>query len=120
MSHQLTPEQLALSLARKKKKEEAAAAAAAAKKQGSESAAYENLLKNPAARVLKREWLNEAKEHDGSTILVATWNVSLWLSPAFLIESTYFNLVTWADSRTDPRQCVSTQKSTFSDSNSVS
>jgi hypothetical protein len=74
MAHQLTPEQLALSLARKKKKEEAAAAA---QKQDSSSTAYEKLLKNPAAEVLRREWLHGSKERNDSTILVATWNVGV-------------------------------------------
>ncbi|CAE6522661.1 unnamed protein product [Rhizoctonia solani] len=71
MAHQLTPEQQALSLARKKKKEEAAAA----KKQDTPSSTYEKLLKNPAAKVFTREWLFGDRERNDSTTLVATWNI---------------------------------------------
>ncbi|KAG9093236.1 hypothetical protein FS749_014799 [Ceratobasidium sp. UAMH 11750] len=70
MVHHLTPEQQALSLARKKKKE---AAAAAASSQNNEPS-YMKLLKNPAAKVLAREWLHGGGRKDGST-LVATWNI---------------------------------------------
>ncbi|KAG8716243.1 hypothetical protein FRC11_006637 [Ceratobasidium sp. 423] len=73
MSYQLTPEQQALSLARKKKKEEAAAAAA--QKQDTPSGPYEKLLKNPAAKVLTREWLFGGRERNDSTTVVATWNI---------------------------------------------
>ncbi|CUA69128.1 RNA exonuclease NGL2 [Rhizoctonia solani] len=73
MSYQLTPEQQALSLARKKKKEEAAAITAQ-QPQGP-SGTYEKLLKNPAAKVLIREWLFDLRERDESTTLVATWNI---------------------------------------------
>ncbi|CAE6388000.1 unnamed protein product [Rhizoctonia solani] len=74
MVHQLTPEQQALSLARKKKKEEAAAAAASQKKDSTPSA-YQKLIDNPAAKVLSREWLFDCKERNDSTTLVATWNI---------------------------------------------
>ncbi|KAF8605354.1 Endonuclease/exonuclease/phosphatase [Ceratobasidium sp. AG-I] len=73
MSHQLTPEQIALSLARKKKKEEAAAAAASAPKEAPSTAA--KLLANPAASVLKRDWLYGGSGQNDATILVATWNI---------------------------------------------
>jgi hypothetical protein len=99
MSYQLTPEQQALSIARKKKKQEAAAAAASSKKDGP---SYLKLLSNPAAKVLAREWLHGGNKRDGST-LVATWNVSagrLSLVPSYL--ALYFG----ADSRTDSRQYV--------------
>ncbi|KAG9105539.1 hypothetical protein FRC07_009205, partial [Ceratobasidium sp. 392] len=69
MAHQLTPEQLALSLERKRKKEAAAAAASSQKE-----LSYTKLLSNPAAKVLDREWLYGGKRKDGST-LVATWNI---------------------------------------------
>ncbi|KAH7343409.1 Endonuclease/exonuclease/phosphatase [Rhizoctonia solani] len=74
MAYQLTPEQQALSLARKKKKEETAAAAAA-QKQDSSSTRHEKLLKDPAAKVLTREWLFDLRERNDSTTLVATWNI---------------------------------------------
>ncbi|GAB1519737.1 endonuclease/exonuclease/phosphatase family protein [Rhizoctonia solani] len=73
MAHQLTPEQQALSLARKKKKE--AAAAAASQTHSSSPTEYQNLLNNPAAQVLSREWLFGRKERNDSTTLVATWNI---------------------------------------------
>lgn len=81
MAYQLTPEQLALSLARKKKKEEAAAANAA-QKQDASATVFEKISKNPAAKVLTRGWLNNGQGRSDSTILVATWNVSClkWLS----------------------------------------
>jgi hypothetical protein len=100
MSYQLTPEQQALSIARKKKKEEAAATAASSKKDGP---TYVKLLSKPAAKVLAREWLyGGGSRRDGST-LVATWNVSegfLSLAPSYLV------LFIGIDSRTDSRQCV--------------
>ncbi|KAG8746430.1 hypothetical protein FRC10_005141 [Ceratobasidium sp. 414] len=68
MAHLLTPEQRALSLARKKKKE--AAAASSRKNEPS----YMKLLANPAAKVLAREWLHGGDRKEGST-LVATWNI---------------------------------------------
>ncbi|KAG9104194.1 hypothetical protein FRC06_004619 [Ceratobasidium sp. 370] len=67
MARHLTPEQQARALARKKKKE-----AAAASSQNEPS--YMKLLRNPAAKVLAREWLHGGDRKDGST-LVATWNI---------------------------------------------
>lgn len=78
-AHQLTPEQIALSLARKKKKEEAAAAAASVPKEV--PSAVGKLLTNPAANVLKRDWLYDANGKSEDSILVATWNVSIILLP---------------------------------------
>ncbi|CAE7086166.1 unnamed protein product [Rhizoctonia solani] len=78
MAHQLTPEQQALSLARKKKKEQVAAAAAAAaaqKQRDSTSTIHEKIFNNPAAKVLTREWLFGRKGRNDSTTLVATWNI---------------------------------------------
>lgn len=75
MVHQLTPEQIALSLARKKKKEEAAAAAATAPKES--PSAQAKIIENPAAKVLKRDWLYGGSGRSDATILVATWNVSV-------------------------------------------
>jgi hypothetical protein len=76
-AHQLTPEQIALSLARKKKKEEAAAAAASVPKEAPTAVA--KLLVNPAAKVLQRDWLYDAIGKSEDAILVATWNVSIRL-----------------------------------------
>ncbi|CAE6520192.1 unnamed protein product [Rhizoctonia solani] len=70
MAHQLTPEQQAVSLARKERKE----AAAAAQQQNTPSA-HEKLLEDPAAKVLAREWLFGRRERNDSTTLVATWNI---------------------------------------------
>ncbi|KAJ1309033.1 hypothetical protein OPQ81_004714 [Rhizoctonia solani] len=67
MAYQLTPEQQALSLARKKRKE--------AQKEIAPSTAYEKIIKNPAAKVFTREWLFGGRTRDESTTLVATWNI---------------------------------------------
>ncbi|KAG8759530.1 hypothetical protein FRC12_009727 [Ceratobasidium sp. 428] len=69
MAHQLTPEQQAVSLARKKKKEATVAAALV-----NNVPSYRKLLTNPAAEVLTREWLHGGDRRAGST-LVATWNI---------------------------------------------
>lgn len=84
MVHQLTPEQIALSLARKKKKEEAAAAAATAPKES--PSAQAKIIENPAAKVLKRDWLYGGSGRSDATILVATWNIL-----AQILEETYLS-----------------------------